>query len=349
MARIMQATLSGQHTQLRFGWRDALTCVAGLPRIAPLRRPRLNFAALAGFSAQDPALMPSLQHFSTSDGAKIAFRSYDGGNERHIVLVHGSAGFGDQFHKFALALAQSGNASVHTLDMRGHGNNARGSARAPLYTQDIVEFVTSLRSIVGDAPIILGGHSAGGGLVLNIASGPDATQFDGWLFLAPFLGFANRSVRPFFGGWVAHIARTKIIAIAIANLIGMQRWNDRPVVTFDQEAFLHDPRYVREWSFDTVFGFGPGTTAQKSRAKISSDTPALLVAGEHDDCFRPEYYTAEFKKYAKNGQIRVFTKQSHWSILVNETVSNAVNQWLNSNFRRGGAKHKGNFDAQKYA
>jgi alpha-beta hydrolase superfamily lysophospholipase len=280
----------------------------------------------------DVRALPTLKRFTTSDGETLAFRTYLGCEERQIVMVHGSACFGDQLHKLASHIATAAIATVHTIDMRGHGQNARGSAPAGRYASDVGEFCTYLKQLPTRPRIILAGHSAGGGLVLNVAYGPHLPMIDGMVLLAPYLGIASGSVRPYFGGWLVHIAWFRLFATAIANLFGITRFNARPLVAFDREVCLHDPRFVREWSFDTLLGFGPGAVRPRSSEMLESKIPILLLSGDRDECFRPHKYQSIIDRIAPWASIHLFPGLGHWDILAENRVATFCVNWLEKHF-----------------
>lgn len=316
----------------RFGMRDVLAHARAVSRLAGLHHPRLCFTALSRVSTMDMRDLPALRRFAASDGAAIAYRTYPGPARRHLVLVHGSACFGDQLHLLASHVARSGLATVHTLDMRGHGQTVAHGHDPARFALDVGEFAARLREEPGDPAVIVGGHSAGGGLVLQVARGPHAAAVSGWLLLAPYLRIDSDTVRPYFGGWLAKVHRLRLTAIMAANLLGIRRFNDRVVARFEREACLHDPRFVREWSFATTFGFGPGAAPERARRRIGEDAPVLLVSGDRDECFVSERYPAALAKIAPHGEVRMFAGLGHWDVLVDQAVLDACSRWIETHF-----------------
>ncbi len=317
---------------IHFGWREAVAYARTALFFLTRKRPKLSLTALSRMSAMDVRTLPPIRRFTASDGETLAYRTYHGPEERQIVMIHGSACFGDQLHKLARHIAEESAATVHTIDMRGHGHNARGSAPAESYTRDVGEFCAHLKQHPARPQVILAGHSAGGGLVLNAAYGPYVRNIDGMLLLAPYLGIASGSLRPYFGGWLVGIAWLKLAATAALNLIGVTRFNDRPLVAFDREACLHDPRFVREWSFDTLLGFGPGMTRPASAEMLDFRIPMLLISGDRDECFRPDRYKAVMDRIAPWASIQLFPGLGHWDILADNGVATFCVNWLERQF-----------------
>lgn len=312
--------------------RDAWAYARAMPRLAGLRSPKLPFTALARISAMDIRGLPPLRRFETSDGQAIAYRTYAGPAGRHLILVHGAACFGDQFHYLASTLARAGKATVHTLDMRGHGQSPPIGRDHYRFVRDIGEFAAHLKALPGGPTVVVGGHSAGGGLVVNVARSSYAAPVSGWLLFAPFLRIDSDTLRPYFGGWVSEIDRVRLALIAGANMLGITRFNDRIVAGFDREAFLHDPRFAREWSFATAFGFGPGAVPGKARRQIAAEAPVLLVSGTQDECFVAERYQAALAPIAPHGEVILTQGRGHWDILADEEVAGICARWIDAHF-----------------
>ena len=308
----------------RFGWRDARAMLKGFIQIGLKRETRVTFHSLARISALDLATLPPARSFDTGDGARLSYRTYAGAGDLHLVLIHGSAGFGDQFHRMAAHLAGAGMATVHTLDMRGHGRSSSAPAGYDCFAADIGDFVAMLRNR-GNPDVVLAGHSAGGGLVLNAITSGYAAPVAGCLLLAPFLGFESPTARGHFGGWLSSIDGAGLARAALANLAGNTRLNQRPLIRFNADAYLHDPRYAREWSFDTIFGFGPGPAA--CRREIS-DIPVLLLAGDRDDCFKTERFAHALRQLAPQGRTMILPGLGHWDILADVSALAACEAWL---------------------
>ncbi len=336
----------GDDVSSRFTWRDALAFARAFPRIALRRRPDLAMTALARISAMDVRQTPSQQFFTASDGGQIAYRTYAGNDALHMVLVHGSACFGDQFHLLARHLSGEGTATVHTLDMRGHGQSTSKLDDYRRYKRDVVEFTRMLTTENSTRSIVIGGHSAGGGLVINIARSRDAGGVAGWLLLAPFVAIADKSVRPYFGGWVKRFRRLKFIAVVMANALGIRRFNNSSLLSFNREACFHDPRFAREWPFNAIFGFGPGP--KNSHNKSIEGAPVLLLAGDTDNCFLAREYPRALEDFAPEGECRIVEGLGHWDLLVDGQALDICNGWLREHFPES-ADHNGSTGEIKHA
>lgn len=296
----------------------------------------VSYRSLARVSAVAARGMPRQRFFTASDGARIAYRTYLSDSSLHLVLIHGSACFGDQMHVLANHVASRHAATVHTLDMRGHGRSAPFPADFDCYPRDIGEFVDALRRKGAPTAIALGGHSAGGGLVVNALTSPYVRNVSGCLLLAPFLGYAHPATRVRFGGWLARIRLFPLLQAMVASLFGSQERNLQPVGDFDSDAFLHDPRYARAWPFSAVFGFGPGPAA--ANAACLPDIPTLLVAGEADECFDAAFYPPFLVSSAPHATCALLPLLGHWDILTDNSALETTSLWLQTQF--GGSHHE---------
>lgn len=310
----------------RFGWRDALAFVRAVPNMAWRRDQRVSWQSFARLSAIDTRQLPPQRYFRVSDGGRIAYRSYGEAGAAQLVLIHGSACFGDQLSRLARHLASNGPVQVHTLDLRGHGASSEITDCPEQFCRDIGEFIVALRGQNSQSTILLGGHSAGGGLVLNALSSHWVEGVSGGLLLAPFLGIDSKTVRPLFGSWLSHVHLRRLAGVILANLCGITRFNRVPVAKFNLDASLHDPRFAREWPFSAVFGFGPGPIEADPSAPATP--PLRLIAGDRDECFRSEFYPEEAERLAPGTETVILPGLGHWDVLSNNAALDACASWL---------------------
>ncbi len=295
----------------------------------PVTLPRNSFARL---SVMDTTGLPWPETMTTTDGYALAFRHYVGHSEARtiVVLIHGSAGYGAQLHLLARAIAESGQGHVYTLDMRGHGFS-RGkpghvASHAEQMGDDIAEFIGFVGARAPDARIVLGGHSAGGGLVLRFSRSAAGQKVAAYFFLAPYLGLGSPTIRPLFGGW-AKVQANRLRALSLANVLGITRFNDATVVSFDLSACPNRETYTPSWSFNTLLAMGPGRWAPDALG-IDHTKPVLVVSGDRDECFYPEAYVEAFAILAPQAEVRTIPDSGHWDILVDPKAVNLAVDWL---------------------
>ncbi|MGH8744489.1 MAG: alpha/beta hydrolase [Burkholderiales bacterium] len=295
----------------------------------PVFLPRTSFARL---SAMDVSDLPGPATLTTSDGFDLAFRHYIGHSDAStfVVLIHGSAGYGDQLHALASGIAASGKAQVFTLDMRGHGLSGGKPGHAVSHSgqpcEDIAEFIAFLDRTTPGARIILGGHSAGGGLVLRYCRSPAGRRISACLFLAPYLGVGSPTIRPQFGGWV-RVRANLLRALALATVLGITRFNNTTVVSFDLTACSNRQSYTPSWSFNTLLAMGPGCWSPHATG-IDSSKAVLVIGGDRDECCYSDAYREAFQAIALQAEVRTVENIGHWDVLVDPKTIAITTEWL---------------------
>jgi non-heme chloroperoxidase len=314
------------------GWKTLLAYERALRQFAANPSVNLSYSAFAGLSAIDAATLPTRFFFATRDGQKLGFRCYEADSGIQLVLIHGAGCFGDQMHQIADRIAKAGQARTYTLNMRGHGlsEGERGHAvTGPRQiVEDISEFLAWLKAQRPNDRIVLAGHSAGGGVVLGVSRTQGRNLVSGYIFLAPYLGLGSPTVRPQFGGWVK-VRGWTFRALVLLNLFGIKRFNQTTVVEFNMDACLHDPRFVRDWSFNTTLAFGPGNWLANATA-IPAEKPVLVLAGESDQCFVEALYRDAFQTIAPHADMPAIGPRGHWDILVDPTAIAILEAWLDN-------------------
>jgi acylglycerol lipase len=139
--------------------------------------------------------------FKTSDNINLAYYEYQTATKPTMVLVflHGGGACSSAGYQYlAETLSRNYNIKVYLLDMRGHGlsDGKRGDAPSKeRLWMDMSEFIAFIKSEAGTASVILGGHSSGGGLVLNYASWKKREEVDGYVFVSPKFGYKSGTDR----------------------------------------------------------------------------------------------------------------------------------------------------------
>jgi pimeloyl-ACP methyl ester carboxylesterase len=292
---------------------------------------RLSVAAgVPGPGAPQPDL-PAQEGLEMSDGYPLAYRHYRSrASRRVVILVHGAGCFGDQMQVMARRLSRSGLADVYTLDMRGHGlspGRPGHSVDDPRQmVSDLSDFVAFAARRHSGSAIVLGGHSAGGGLVLAVSRSPLHQLISAYLFLAPFMGLGSPVNRPYFGGWV-RLRGVRLRALSLISALGVTRFNGNTVVDFAPAARLLDSRYAPSWSFNTTLAFGPGLWFEQP-VPINPNIPVLVAAGTADECFVSSLYPTAFRTIAPHAEFCSLGAIGHWDLLVDPKMLAAVERWL---------------------
>jgi alpha-beta hydrolase superfamily lysophospholipase len=105
----------------------------------------------------------------TADGLKLLVQSWKPRTETKgaLIIVHGLKDYGDRYVELCQAAARRGY-SVHTLDLRGHGDSEGDRVwvdRFDEYMDDLGLLVKRVQTEEAGKPVFLFGHSMGGAIV----------------------------------------------------------------------------------------------------------------------------------------------------------------------------------------
>lgn len=114
-------------------------------------------------------------YFESTDGVKLAYYQVKANHPiASLVFIHGGgAHSGAGYQHLAYELNEKYKVEVYLLDLRGHGRfeGPRGDSRTYVQVwQDIKAFSDWVKNENSAVPLYVGGHSSGGGAVLNYLS-----------------------------------------------------------------------------------------------------------------------------------------------------------------------------------
>src|ERR1700731_1075437 len=267
-------------------WGLAVIGFAGLVLAAmvatPVRRPAELTSISTTAGAVDRSDMPGLERFHARDGTELAYRHYPARapvSGQIAVVVHGSSGSSVAVHALAKALAGRG-VETWAPDIRGHGGSGtRGDIAYPGQLEDdMSDFVAEIRKVNRAAPLILIGHSSGGGFALRVAGSPIQNLFARTVLLAPYLGYDAPTNRPNSGGW-ARADIPRILGLLALRKLGIDCCEALPTLAFavppNSEKLLvpaYSDRLMRNFA------------TRGYRADLAAATkPLTLISGADDE------------------------------------------------------------------
>lgn len=279
--------------------------------------------------------LPSTETYRARDGAALAFRRYpaaDGAAKRLIVLVHGSAWHGMQFHPMASRLAADGLGTVVVPDLRGHGAVPARRGDVDYIGQledDLADLLDFARGQAAFDEVVLAGHSSGGGLVVRFAGGAHGQKADRFVLMAPFLKYNAPTTRPNSGGW-ANVATGRIIGLTMLNTICITAFNDLPVISFAMPQAVLDGPYgataTTAYSFRLNQSFAPRSDFGKDVAAMTQ--PFLLIAGAQDEAFRAELYEPTMAAHTGAGTYVVLPGINHIGVTTDPVAITTIAAWI---------------------
>ena len=309
------------------GWGLGIVGVAALVLAAMVATPLSRLAELPSVSkaarAVDRSTMPPLTRFSARDGTELAYRHYPArgpSSGKVAILVHGSSGSSPAVHALADALAAKG-VETYAPDIRGHGGSGtRGDiAFIGQLENDLEDLVAAVRTTSPNEPLILLGHSAGGGFALRIASSPIGSKFARTVLLAPYLGYDAPTNRPDSGGW-ASADVPRVLALMALRRLGIDCCEALPTLAFavpaNSEAMLA-PTY----SYRLMRNFA--TRGYRSDFAATT-TPVTLISGAADELMLADKYADAVHAVAPSVEVRLIEGVDHMGIVSDVRAVSAI-------------------------
>jgi len=261
------------------------------------------------------------EYFKATDAVNLAYYEYRANEtpDQTLIFIHGGgacSGLGYQY--LAETLSKKYRTSVYLLDMRGHGLSEGDRGDAPSKErlwQDISEFITFAKTD-GAERVFLGGHSSGGGLVLNYATWNKREVVDGYIFISPKLGYKSSADRypftkdPFAKAHIPTIIINKISNESLnAHAIGVE-------MNYSEVAKKAEPLLVDKYTCAVVNAITPYNPEEQFK-KI--DKPYYLIVGINDELMLPEntvrYFSFTPVKIQNQSKAEIIPDQNHLGIL----------------------------------
>ena len=295
------------------GLTAAVLMVASSPPPMPPESDVFGFAKTGG---KPPQHLPPLQQYRARDGEALSYRFYEAASERILIFVHGSSYHGGGYHELAAQVAASGAARVVLPNLRGHylSGRQRGDVdHIGQYEEDLVDLIRVLRAQGHRGPIVIGGHSSGGGLVLRFAGGegPRQEPIAGFVALAPIIPRTPAVRGGNAGGWnVLHLRR--IIGLVALNILGIHGFDGLPVIAFNKPAGSWDGTETLTYSWRLNVSYHPRNSYA---ADVQAMPPgSLVLVGERDEAIDPQALGGVLKEANYRGAFEILPEISHFGI-----------------------------------
>ncbi|MBI5129248.1 MAG: alpha/beta fold hydrolase [Rhodopseudomonas palustris] len=307
------------------GWAVTVAGVVVLVLAALIAVPVTKPPALASIAntagAVDRSTMPALARFYARDGSELAYRRYpaqQGGVRPVAIVVHGSSGSSIAVHALAQALAARG-VETFAPDIRGHGGSGtRGDIgyRGQL-GDDFADVVAMVKAARPGAPLVLIGHSSGGGFALRMAGSATGKEFSRTVLLAPFLGYSEPTNRAKGGGWASPDI-PRIIGLSALRAIGVACCDQLPVIGFAVQP--HSEKYVvATYSFRLLMDFAASRDFRTDLAAATS--PVTVISGETDELMVSDKYQATMGDRVR---VRILPGINHMGIVGDPAAVSAI-------------------------
>ena len=238
---------------------------------------------LGNFPVQKPAFIKA------SDGIQLAYYSFVPPNPRAMVIFYHGAGFYSSalYQNFAKQLADDYGIGCYLFDIRGHGNSEGKRGDAPSVNQvwdDVTTAIDFVSKQYSGIPLYLGGHSSGGGLVLNYSNYHHHSAVKGYLFVAPYLGRNSGAIKEHVDANSSFVKHVRVWTFMLNRITWGYFFGHTPAVFFNysEELLKTDNRIVTSYTVTMMAATSPENPKELFK---KLDKPFALLAAEKDEQF----------------------------------------------------------------
>jgi acylglycerol lipase len=296
--------------------------------LAPLphRRARLLSLAAAlalaacavGGPLPAPDGPPPMPHVDGADGTPLAVSEWDAIRPQVVILaVHGYGDYGPSTFRDAAEYWAEQGITTYAYDQRGFGRNISFGRwpGAEALVKDLVAVSKQIRARHPCLPLVVVGHSMGGGVVLAAAAqGLDA---DALVLAAPAI-WGGDELNPL----------ERIAAWGAAAVVPERRFTGKGIVRIQASdniemlrALGRDPRYLAPPSAREIFGLVRVIDLAEEAAPHVHQ-PALLLLGDKDQIVPTESVRRVFSRLT--GPREVIEYPEGWHLLFRDLQAERV-------------------------
>lgn len=295
----------------------------------------LHFEEVQNIDSENGLKRP--EFLKSSDGLNLAYYSFlsETAPQATLIFYHGGGFWSNQLYQnMARELTQKFPVAVFLADLRGHGNSGGPRGDAPSAQQvwlDVDDTVRLVKEKYPSLPLFLGGHSSGGGVILNYSGWETSNLVDGYFLIAPFLGGDSDTVQPD----QRFVKNVRIWAIIAHMLSAGWLLSHTKAVFFNypERLMKQDSHIITSYTTTMAIATSP-YNAKGLFGKLKK--PCALFVGSRDEQFIPEklvgfnQHLSEEVKSKSSAQL-VFDA-SHLSIVLQapEFLAQALKRFISS-------------------
>ncbi|AGI66289.1 putative alpha/beta hydrolase superfamily protein [Octadecabacter antarcticus 307] len=289
------------------------------------QRPRLlNVGDGLKFNTQSSGIkLAALQPYTPRDGALLHYRDFACDTGPLVVMLHGSGWHGACFNDFACDLASRGVAHVLAPDLRGHGPNTSTRGDCSYIGQlsdDLDDLISQHRR--ADQSLIVIGHSSGGGLAIQHASGTPKHRPDHVVLLSPFIHYAAPTMRPNSGNWAFALTR-RIIGLVMLNFAHIRLLNGLIAIQFNMPDWVKEKGGTDRYSYRLNASYAPRNAWKTDITNLSNYT---LIVGSEDEAFLPDQFEPTLSALNEHGSYEIIVGATHLGLLDDpKMMANIIN------------------------
>ena len=274
--------------------------------------------------AAEKVPIPSLKYIEASDKTRLAYREYTPKQITAILIFyHGGGTYSAGGYQYiGNGLSNRFNILVITPDIRGHGDSGGEEGDAPSPEQvfdDIGAFIRHMKAKYPNKPVFLGGHSSGGGMILNYSSFKNREKVRGYIFISPHLGFRSKTeienpANPF---------ATAKIDLFVQNAMFRTHGNSKAVFFNYSKEILENTKNIAAITVNMSNAQTP-TSPKEQLQELS--LPAAVWIGKEDEVLDTTKVISFFSENNPKSFTKIVEGEKHLSILL--TVSNPIGSWI---------------------
>lgn len=303
----------------------AMALVATSPAPAPAPKDVFGFGALRPVPDKD---LPPIRRYVARDHEHLAYRFYDSTADQTLLFVHGSSYHGRSYHELASSISSRGIAKVVLPNLRGHFLSGRHRGDIDYIGQledDIADLIADLRTQGIGGPIVLGGHSSGGGFVIRFAGGVYANTVSRFLMLSPVIPTSPTLRGRASGGW-AQVHLRRIIGLLVLNSLGVRGFNALPVIDFNKPVEFWDGTETLSYSFRLNTSYHPRNRYGTDVRRLANR--AAVFIGEHDEAVDAQRLQKLVAKESPLTQFKILPDLDHFGIFTSVAAHDEIANWL---------------------
>jgi acylglycerol lipase len=266
-----------------------------------------------------------------ADGINLAYYAMKAASpEASLVFLHGGGAYsGGGYQYMAKGLCAKYNVSIYLMDIRGHGNSEGPRGDSPSVDRvwkDLQQFCDFVRTESPQVPLYLGGHSSGGGLLLNYLTWRKDPDIAGYIFVSPELGYKSGTEKR---GITTPFARANIGVFVLNGMSFGKIFGHTPAVFFNypEEVLKAQPLFIKSITCNMSLALTPNNPQEQFK---QIDRPFALFVGENDEIFDVEkvlrYIELTKKETRDKSIVRSVKGANHLSILLkaDELIGKAI-------------------------
>lgn len=279
----------------------------------------LDFSRQSGEAVSTSELLS----YTARDGTKLNYRQFGKAGAPLIIIIHGSSAHGGLYEQLSVGLSELG--TIITPDLRGHAGltPAGDVSYIGQLEDDLADLIASTR-VQNNQPVILVGHSSGGGLAVRYAGNADHDQPDGVVLLAPYLGYNSPTMKTESGGWAQTLTR-RIIGLSMLNGVGVRLLNHLQVISFRVPENAEALKMTESYSFRMNTSFAPRRDFKKDMAALPR---FKILIGQQDEAFTASEFEPLLKSFDNNGSVEVLEGLSHLDIIGSAIAHKKIHEFV---------------------